>query len=68
MSCAIPVICTPVGSIPEYIKDGENGYLFPRKDIKALKEKITQKKEIESIKMELDEIKTLIKEILNGTR
>lgn len=32
------------------------------------KEKIIQKKEIESIRMELDEIKTLLKEILNGTR
>lgn len=27
MGCHIPVITTPVGAIPEVIKDGENGYL-----------------------------------------
>ncbi len=40
MSCGIPVITTPVGSIPEYVQDGFNGFLFPRKDPKTLSEKI----------------------------
>lgn len=40
MSCGIPVITTPVGSIPEYVQDRVNGLLFPRKDSKTLFEKI----------------------------
>ena len=36
MSCGLPVICTPVGAIREYIKHKENGYLFPRKNVSQL--------------------------------
>ena len=28
MSCAVPVVCTPVGYVKSYIKDGYNGFLF----------------------------------------
>jgi len=40
MSVGVPVIATPVGSIPEYIVDGENGYLFDRQNVAELVEKI----------------------------
>ena len=50
------------GAIVNYDDSEYNQYLLSKK------EKIIQKKEIESIRMELDEIKTLLKEILNGTR
>ncbi len=40
MSCGIPVVVTPVGSIREYVKDGENGLIFARGDVKALQEKL----------------------------
>ncbi|MBI2564599.1 glycosyltransferase family 4 protein [Candidatus Woesearchaeota archaeon] len=40
MSCGVPVIATPVGSIKEYVIDEETGLLFPRGDISALQEKI----------------------------
>ncbi len=40
MSCGLAVIATPVGSITEYIKDGINGFIFPRKDINRLVEKL----------------------------
>ncbi|MBD3309717.1 glycosyltransferase, partial [Candidatus Woesearchaeota archaeon] len=31
MSCGIPVICTPVGKMKDYIKDMKNGMFFPAK-------------------------------------
>ena len=40
MSCGLPVVVTPVGSITEYIKDGFNGIIFPRQDVERLVEKI----------------------------
>jgi glycosyltransferase involved in cell wall biosynthesis len=36
MSTGIPVIVTPVGYIREYINDGINGFLFPKKNTYAL--------------------------------
>ncbi|MBI4148809.1 glycosyltransferase [Candidatus Woesearchaeota archaeon] len=41
MACGLPVVVTPVGSIREYVKDAENGFIFPRKDSKALAERLT---------------------------
>lgn len=32
MSTAIPVIVTPVGAMKDYVKDGENGYIFKKQD------------------------------------
>lgn len=36
MSYGLPILSTPVGSIPEIIKDGENGFLFEPKDCKNM--------------------------------
>jgi glycosyltransferase involved in cell wall biosynthesis len=36
MSCGLPVVCTPVGSVKTYIKNGVNGMLFPKKNFMAL--------------------------------
>lgn len=39
MACGVPVLSTPVGIMPQVIRDGENGFLFPR-DAQSLAEKI----------------------------
>jgi glycosyltransferase involved in cell wall biosynthesis len=36
MSCGCAVVATPVGSIREYIEDGQNGMIFPRRDVNTL--------------------------------
>jgi len=35
MSCGLPVIATPVGSIPDYIYNRKNGLIFEKKDVKG---------------------------------
>lgn len=36
MACGAAVIVTPVGSIREYVDDGRNGLIFPRRDANTL--------------------------------
>lgn len=40
MSTGLPVVVTPVGSIREYVEDGVNGFVFPRKDSGKLMQKL----------------------------
>lgn len=35
-SCALPIVATNVGGIPEIVKDGVNGLLVPAQDVNAL--------------------------------
>lgn len=41
-SCGIPVISTPVGLVPEIIKDGENGFIVPHDKPEEFKKRILQ--------------------------
>jgi glycosyltransferase involved in cell wall biosynthesis len=42
MSCGIPVIVTPVGSMKHYVKEGYNGFFFAKHDSAALAGKIEE--------------------------
>jgi len=42
MSCGLPVITTPVGSIAEIVQDGDTGVLVPPEDPTALRAAITR--------------------------
>ena len=36
LSCEVPVIATAVGGLPEVVRHGENGYLFPVGDVDSM--------------------------------
>jgi len=36
LSCEVPVIATAVGGLPEVVRDGENGFLFPVGDVDSM--------------------------------
>lgn len=42
MSCGLPVIASEVGGIPEFVKDGISGILFPPKSSKAIADSISK--------------------------
>ena len=42
MACALPVVVTDVPAVMEWIKDGDNGYVVPRRDPDALAKKIVE--------------------------
>jgi glycosyltransferase involved in cell wall biosynthesis/O-antigen/teichoic acid export membrane protein len=42
MACATPVICTAVGSLPELVEDGVNGFVVPPNQPAALRRRIDE--------------------------
>lgn len=42
MACGVPVVCTPVGGVPDIVTDGQEGLLVPVGDTQALAEALTR--------------------------
>jgi len=40
LRAGLPVVCSSVGGNPEAVTDGEEGFLFPVGDVKALAERL----------------------------
>lgn len=55
MSCGLPVLVTPVGSLKEYIVEGENGLFFQKGDVKNLIEKLNKLIRSENLRKTLGE-------------
>lgn len=53
MSWGLPVIASPVGGIPEIVKDGSNGLLVPPTDISAIAEAIRRLVEDRSLRLQM---------------
>ena len=63
MTCELPVVVTPVGSIGNYVKNGKNGLLFPRHNSKAMQrqlQKLVNNKKLRT-KLGKEARKTIIK-------
>lgn len=41
LACGVPCVASNVGGIPEWLRDGEWGYLVPPRDSKALADRVT---------------------------
>lgn len=42
MACGLPVVASKVGGIPEFVRDGVDGYLVPKNDPRALRDAVTR--------------------------
>jgi len=64
MSCELPVVVTPTGSIADYVEHGKNGLLFPKHNAKTMQkqlEKLIKSKKLRQ-KLGKQARKTIIKE------
>ena len=50
MTCAVPIVASKIGGIPDAVKDGENGLLVPPKDSDALADAIIYLLENEDVR------------------
>ena len=40
MACGLPTVCTVIGATQEMVRDGEDGYLVPQRDVDALADRL----------------------------
>ncbi len=53
MACGLPVVVTPVGSLPDYVKEGVNGFFFDPGDAESLARRIRQILENDALREQL---------------
>jgi len=42
MACGTPVLCTPVGALPDYIKDGETGFIMANNSPDSIQQNVVR--------------------------
>jgi glycosyltransferase involved in cell wall biosynthesis len=55
MAAGLPVIATAVGAIPDFVRDGEDGFLVPPRDPAALADRISRLLEDEHLRWLISE-------------
>lgn len=68
MAAGVPVVATPVGGIPDFLKDDETGFLVPVDDPQALAEKIkfiTSPQNKEKVWAVINAARALVKQTYN---
>jgi len=55
MAAGLPVVSTAVGAIPDFVKDGEDGFLVPPHDPQALAERIARLLDDDSLRGRMSE-------------
>jgi glycosyltransferase involved in cell wall biosynthesis len=55
MAAGLPVIATAVGAIPDFVTDGEDGFLVPPRDPAALADRISRLLEDERLRRRISE-------------
>jgi len=55
MAAGLPVIATAVGAIPDFVTDGEDGFLVPPRDPAALADRISRLLEDEYLRRRMGE-------------
>jgi len=55
MAAGLPVIATAVGAIPDFVRDGEDGFLVPPRDPAALADRIHQLLDDEALRRRMSE-------------
>jgi glycosyltransferase involved in cell wall biosynthesis len=55
MAAGLPVIATRVGAIPEFVKDGEDGFLVAPRDAPALADRVCRLLEDEALRQRISE-------------
>ncbi len=69
MSWGKPVVAFDVGGVSDYIKDGVNGFLVPRKDVKALADRMELLARDENLRNRMGEAgRNFVQTELNETR
>jgi glycosyltransferase involved in cell wall biosynthesis len=55
MAAGLPMVITRVGAIPDYVKDGEDGFLIPPRDAGAIAEAVLRLLDDQALRARMSE-------------